>query len=72
MPTEPSVLWAHTGSISHNMNEDNVAQLMRFVQRMPDEFQVVTVRETMRKHKALAKNPSIAKWVAACGDKFFA
>lgn len=72
MPTEPSVLWAHTGSISHNMNEDNASQLMKFVQRMPDEFQVVTVKETLRKHKILAKNPSIAKWVAACSDKFFA
>ena len=72
VPREPSIIWALTGSLSHNMNEDNATQLMKFVTRLPDEFQVVTVREVTRKHKTLNKHPAIAKWVAACGDKYFA
>jgi hypothetical protein len=71
VPREPSIIWALTGSISHNMNSDNATQLFKFVKRLPDEFQVVTLREIWRKHKELAKHPAVVSWIAASGDKFF-
>ena len=72
VPTEPSIIWALTGSLSHNMNEDNASQLMKFIARLPDEFQVVTIREISRKHLGMKKHPAIVKWIAASGEKFFA
>lgn len=71
VPSEPSILFALTGSISHNINSDNAAAFMVFVCRLPEEFQVVCLREIIRKHKNLATHPEIRTWVANSAVKFF-
>ena len=71
VPVEPGILFALTGSISHNMNADNATGLMKFVARLPAEFQVVCLREVVRKHKALLQHPAIQKWVAESATSLF-
>lgn len=62
MPTELSVLFALTGSISHNVNKDNFSKVMTYVLRMPVEFQVVCLRESVRRNKDLIKHPALQVW----------
>jgi hypothetical protein len=71
MPKEPSILFALTGAISHNAAVGTIAPLMEFVERMPIEFQVVCLRETMRRNKEMISQPAIQKWVAKSAAELF-
>jgi hypothetical protein len=71
IPQEPSILFALTGAIGHNADETNVAQLMKFVGRMPIEFQVVCLREMVRRNKKLVNSPAVQKWVTTSAATLF-
>lgn len=71
VPTEPSIMYALTGSIAHSMTEDNSTSLIKFVNRLPPEFQVVCLREAVRRNKALLPLPSIQKWIASSAASLF-
>lgn len=62
VPDEPSVLFMLTGAIGHNANKENFGQLMKFVARLPVEFQIVTLRETIRRNKALMGHAAFLEW----------
>lgn len=71
VPDQPSILFALTGSIAHNMNMDNGSAFMTFVNRLPVEFQVVCLRESIRRNKSMLKHAAIQKWVADTGKDQF-
>lgn len=71
VPTEPGVLYALTGSISHNASESNIEALIKFVNRMPPEFQVVCLKETVRRNKALMATPAIQSWILTSANELF-
>lgn len=62
VPEEPSILFALTGSIADNMNSSNGDALMEFVKRLPVEFQVVCIREVVRRNKKMLAHRSLQKW----------
>lgn len=64
VPNEPSILFALTGSIAHNMDNKTAGDLMQYLTRLPIEFQVVCLRETVRRNKPLLSHAAIQKWVA--------
>lgn len=71
VPTEPSILFALTGSIAHNATPDNFSKLMEFIQRLPVEFQVVTMRETIRRNKAMMSHAAVQKWISESAASLF-
>ena len=71
VPDEPSILYALTGSISHNATKDNFGQFMKFITRLPVEFQVVTLRETVRRNKSMMGHPAVQKWVTESAASLF-
>jgi len=71
VPTEPSILYALTGSLSHNMSTDNCTQLLKYVSRIPVEFQVVCLRETVKRNKPILTNPAIQKWISESAATLF-
>ena len=71
VPSEPSVLYAITGAIAHNATLDNFGKLMQFVERMPLEFQVVCLKETIRRNKAMTGHPSVQKWTTSTALEYF-
>ncbi len=71
VPDEPSVIWAITGSISHNANKDNISKLMVFVNRLPVEFQIICMRETVRRNKPLLALPAVQKWITSSAINLF-
>ena len=68
VPREPSHLFALTGSLAENITEDNADGLMRYIKRMPTEFQVVCVREATRKaakeNRKLLQYPPVKEWIS--------
>lgn len=71
VPREPSILFALTGSLAHNATSDNFSQLIKFIQRLPVEFQVVTMRETVRRNKTLLGHSAVQKWVSDSAASLF-
>lgn len=71
IPEEPSVLYAITGSIGHNANKENLGPLIQYVNRLPKEFQVVTLREVVRRKKELLAHPDLQKWIGAATTALF-
>lgn len=71
VPTEPSILYAMTGALGANANENNVGPLMKYITRLPVEFQVVTLREVVRRNKKLIQNEAIRNWVTQSATDLF-
>ena len=71
VPHEPSILFAMTGALSHNASMDNFEQLMKFIKRLPLEFQVVCLRETVRRNKAMLGHKAAQQWIAQNATELF-
>lgn len=71
VPSEPSILYALTGSLSHHADMDNFKDLMLFIERLPIEFQVVCLREALRRNKSLMTHPALQKWTVNCATDLF-
>lgn len=71
VPTEPSILYALTGSIGNAINEKNIDALMKYIVRLPIEFQVITLREIVRRKKDLLSSPAIQAWVSKNATELF-
>lgn len=71
VPVEPSILFAITGSLSHNATAENLEQMMKYITRLPVEFQVVTLKETLRRNTPLKTHPAIQKWVSSSAATLF-
>lgn len=64
VPVEPSIQYALTGSLAHNTSMTNCEAVLKYVSRLPSEFQVMCVTEARRRTKELVKHPKLQKWVA--------
>lgn len=71
IPKEPSILYALTGTLSHNATVDNMGSLMKFIRRLPAEFQVVTLRDTVRRNKAMMAQPDVREWISTSAAELF-
>lgn len=71
MPDQPDILFALTGSIGNHMKDTNAEALMAYVKRMPIEFQIVTLREVVRRNKPALQYPAVQKWVATSSIDLF-
>lgn len=63
IPQEDSILYALTGSIGHNASKKNITPFMTYVERIPMDFQIVCLRDIVRRNKPLLAHPSVTGWV---------
>lgn len=71
VPSEPGTIWAMTGSIAQHLDKTNAVPLVKYIKRFPKEFQVVCVRETVRRNKTMLADPAIQKWVLESAIELF-
>ena len=71
VPGEPSVLYALTGSIANKATADNLDKLMEFVNRLPIEFQIITLRDLIRRNNKLLSEKPVQDWVAKNSTELF-
>lgn len=62
VPSDPSVLFAVSGALAARADEDNYKDIMAYANRMPAEYQVVLVRDSLAKDRDLMKTPAFQKW----------
>lgn len=71
VPVEPSVLFMLAGSLSSHANDSNAGQLVKFILRLPIEFQIVTLRHIVFRNPKLKQHPDIQKWLMAQATELF-
>lgn len=64
IPKDPSVLWALTGTIGSYINHQNADALVKFTNRLPMEFQVVTMREISIRNRAVFTAKPLQEWMS--------
>lgn len=62
VPTDTSVLFAVSGALASRASKDNFDSIMRFVRRMPAEYQVITVRDSLAKQQDLVTLDCFTSW----------
>lgn len=70
VPVELSTLFALTGAISHHASVDNVGGLLKFVVRLPIEFQVIAVKQAIKRTPALLASPAVQEWINKHADVY--
>jgi hypothetical protein len=68
VPEQPSVLYALTTSLAIRATKDNFDRLMQYNDRLPTEFQVVFVRDSIKRCDDVSKTQAFTKWAIAHSD----
>lgn len=72
IPTDPGTLYALTGSLGQHAKKDNIDQLMKFIFRMPLDFQVVTLRQIIFHDRSMMHDvPAIQEWISRNSSDLF-
>lgn len=70
VPGEPSYLYALSGALAANADEDNCSGLMKYVRRMPGEFQIRVMRSMCKRTPAMFSHPDVAAWINKSSHDF--
>lgn len=71
VPTEPSILYALTGSLASHATKETVDALMKYIVRLAKEFQVIALREIVRRDRAMVASPAVDAWVKQNATELF-
>lgn len=72
VPDEPSVLFALSGSLGNQIrSEAMLGDVLPFIDRMPAEFAVTTMRDVMRRTPGLEGTETYTDWTIENAEKFF-
>lgn len=62
VPTKPATLFALATALGEKAKRDTFDRLMQYVERMPIEFQVVTVRDAVRRTGTISSTKAFTNW----------
>ena len=68
---KPDVIYALCGALSYRANSANVAAVLAFVDRLPGEFEAMTVKDAIMRDQSLRKTKPVMEWLAKKGTKLF-
>jgi|TARA_Y100000289_G_C3925615_1_gene153152 hypothetical protein len=70
VPDDISLLYAICGLVTSMVDKSNFDKLMKYVKRMPPEFQIYVMRDAMAKDRTLLQEKSFTEWTKANADVF--
>lgn len=62
VPNDPSILFAVSGALASRADDNNFKDIMAYAKRMPAEYQVVLVRDSLAKDRDLMKTDAFRNW----------
>ena len=71
VPKEPGTQYALSGALAQNADADNIDPIMEFTNRLPMEFQVITIRDMLKRSPALKTSAPIKLWVATNNKELY-
>lgn len=63
MSNEPSALYAMSGMLGEHFTPSNTNALLRYMQRMPIEFQILTMQRGRAKDRKFRRNDKVNAWI---------
>jgi len=60
---EPAILYAVSGLVSHNLSTNTGDSLLKYIDRMPLEFQIITLQQAIKKDPKIISLKSIKDWI---------
>jgi hypothetical protein len=61
--SEPAVQYALSGLVAYYMSPENAEPLMRFINRLNVDFQVITLRNMLQRNPKMLDNSHIQSWI---------
>lgn len=71
VPTAPDVLIAISYALTGHINDMTADAAFKFIGRLPSEYQVATVKNTVMRDKTVTKLPAFARWAQKNGNALF-
>ena len=73
VPEEPSTLYAVSSLVASKSELTNMDKLMSFINRIPPEFQVITIKEIVKKHgnAIMKESTEVANWITTNAKELF-
>ncbi len=68
VPTSPAVLYALCGAMSRKITANNASRVFAYMRRLPTEYQVVWLRDAVRRDKSITKTPEFTTWAIKNGE----
>jgi len=62
IPDDPATLYALTGSVAAQANEENFDNVVKFADRLPDEFNVRLVIDSLSRNRDLSQTRPFIEW----------
>ena len=69
VPNDPATLYALCGALAARTDKGTFGNIMRYIGRIPAEFSVLYVRDTIRRCPAIQCTPEFIKWASGPGAK---
>lgn len=69
LPTDPATLYALCGALSSRTTADNFGRVMDYINRMPPEFSVLYVRDTIKQKPEVQTTKAFIAWASGPGAK---
>lgn len=63
IPSEPATRWAMCSHVADNMKPANADALMKYVVRLPVEFQIIAIQSAFQRDPHLTKVQSVMDWI---------
>lgn len=63
VPTEPAALYAIATVLANRCTKDNCGRVLKYLNRLPEEFSVLGVRDIQRTCPSAANTPEFIRWV---------
>tara|TARA_X000001036_G_C20619518_1_gene782453 strand:+ start:231 stop:1241 length:1011 start_codon:yes stop_codon:yes gene_type:complete len=64
VPSDTSICFAVAGALAARADQTTFKAIMQFARRMPAEYQVIVVRDSLAKDKTLLQHASFTQWTA--------
>lgn len=64
LPDKPGGRWAVSGILSENLESSEMDSIVTYMERLPKEFQVITLRDMFKKDPTILRLTPVANWVA--------
>ena len=62
VPSDPAVLFAVSSALASRADQNSFKNIMAYAKRMPAEYQVVLVRDSLAKDRELTQTPAFQQW----------
>jgi hypothetical protein len=63
-PSDPAALYAISTALSSRIEKANAGKIIKYLNRLPDEYSVLGVRDCLRALPSVASTPEFIKWAA--------